>query len=313
MIVFVIKRLLYLIPVLIGVSIIAFALMRLVPGDPVVAMAGLEADQQTIEILREKYGLDRPLIQQYLIWAGHILQGDFGRSIRAQRPVSQVLIPAIGPTVQLAVAALILSVFIAIPTAVISATRKNSITDYTASLFALAGLSVPSFWLGIMLILYFSIELRLLPSSGYVSVFSDFGEGMRHLILPTITLGTALAAATMRMTRATMLETLQQDYVRTARAKGATQRTVIYRHVLGNALIPVLTLIGIQMGQLLGGVVVTETVFVYPGLGRLVVDAIFARDYPVIQAVTLIMAVTFVVINLVIDLSYTLVDPRIRY
>lgn len=310
---YILTRLLNLVPILIGVSFVAFMLIHLVPGDPIEAMVGMEADQQTIDTLRARYGLDRPLLEQYVIWLGRIAQGDFGRSIQARRPVLTMIGQALSPTAVLSVAALILSLLIAIPAGVLSATRKNSLVDFVATFSALGGLSLPSFWLGILLILMFSISIPLFPSSGSVSLLDDPIQGLRHLVLPTITLGTALAATTMRMTRAAVLETLQQDYIRTATAKGLSRNTVIFKHSLGNALLPVITLVGIQMGQLLGGVVVTETVFAWPGLGKLTVDAIFARDYPIVQGAILIMATLFVLINLLTDLLYTLLDPRIEY
>lgn len=310
---FLLTRLASLIPVLFGVSLFTFLIVHLVPGDPVAAMMGLQASEETIEVLRNKYGLNRPLYEQYVLWIGNVLQGDFGRSIQARQPVSHLILQALWPTAQLTVAAVLLSLLIAIPAGIGSATRKNTVVDYVATFSALGGISLPSFWIGILLILGFSVHLSLLPSSGSAPLLREPVQAVLHLVLPTITLGTALAAATMRMTRASMLETLAQDYVRTATAKGLSRNHVIYKHALRNAVMPVVTLLGIQVGQLLGGVVVTETVFAYPGLGKLTVDAIFARDYPIVQGAVLTMALLFVLINLATDVIYTFLDPRIKF
>ncbi|WP_092162906.1 ABC transporter permease [Bosea sp. CRIB-10] len=305
-------RLLSLMPVLFGTSLVSFLLIRLVPGDPALALLGLEADEAAITAFREKLSLDQPLAAQYFTWLGNVLSGDFGRSIQGGREVFPLLIGALGPTALLSVAALVISLAIAVPAGIVAATRRNSAADYSASFLALCGLSMPSFWLGILLILAFSIWFPVFPSSGYVSPLTSPSEFLRHLVLPALTLGAALAAATMRMTRATMLEVLRSDYVRTARAKGLAGRMVVMRHALPNAQIPIITLIGIQIGQLLGGVVITETVFSWPGIGKIAVDAIFARDYPVVQGAVLLTATLFVLINFITDLIYTLVDPRVR-
>ncbi|UZF95005.1 ABC transporter permease [Bosea sp. NBC_00550] len=308
----VLTRLLSLLPVLFGTSLVSFFLIRLVPGDPALALLGLEADAAAIAALRQKLALDQPLVVQYLSWLGNVVTGDFGRSIQGGREVFPLMIGALGPTALLAFAAVLISLAIALPAGIIAATRRNSASDYLASLLALCGLSMPSFWLGILLILCLSIWLPILPSSGYASPLAAPGDFLRHLVLPALTLGAALAAATMRMTRATMLEVLRSDYVRTAKAKGLAESAVVLGHALPNAQIPIITLIGIQIGQLLGGVVITETVFSWPGIGKLTVDAIFARDYPVVQGAVLLTAVLFVLINFITDLIYTLVDPRVR-
>ena len=305
-------RLISLVPILFGTSIVAFLLIRLVPGDPAIALLGLEADAQSLAALRKQLALDQPIVVQYATWLGHILTGDFGRSIQGGRAVFPLLLGALAPTALLAAASLVISLLIAIPAGIVSAVRRNSSADYAASMAALCGLSMPSFWLGILLILAFSIYLPLFPASGYVSPLVDPVAHLHHLVLPAVTLGAALAAATMRMTRATMLEVLRADYVRTARAKGLPRRTVIWGHALRNARIPIVTLVGIQLGQLLGGVVITETVFSWPGIGKMTVDAIFARDYPVVQGAVLLTATLFVLINLVTDLIYTVLDPRVR-
>lgn len=306
-------RLLALVPILLGTSFVSFGLIHLVPGDPVVAMLGLEADAQAIAALRAKLALDRPFLVQYVAWLGHVVTGDFGRSIQGERAVLPLVLNALVPSAQLALAALVISLLIAIPTGIVAARRRNTARDYAASFVALCGLSLPSFWLGVLLILGLSIQIPLFPSSGYVAPFADPLAHLRHLALPALTLGAALAAATMRMTRATMIEVLRADYIRTARAKGLPERKVVWRHALRNTTIPLVTLIGIQLGQLLGGVVVTETVFAWPGIGKLTVDAIFARDYPVVQATILTTAAIFVLLNLLTDLAYAFLDPRIRF
>ncbi len=308
----IVRRLLALIPVLFGVSVLSFALLASVPGDPVIAMLGLEADPASIATLRARYALDDPLPLRFAAWLWHVVQGDLGRSIQTGRPVLEMMGVALLPTLQLACAALLISLAIAIPAGVVAARRRNRPADAVASLIALFGLSMPSFWLGILLIMGLSIAVPILPSSGYVPLLSASGEGVRHLVLPALTLGAAMAAATMRMMRAAMIDVLAADYIRTARAKGLPAGQVIWRHALRNALMPVVTLIGLQLGQLIGGVVVTESVFSWPGIGKLTVDAIFARDYPVVQGSILVTATLFVLINLGTDLLYTRLDPRLR-
>jgi peptide/nickel transport system permease protein len=306
------SRLLSLAPVLFGLCVLSFALLALVPGDPVTAMLGMEANPAAIATLRAKYALDQPLPLRFAAWFGHVLIGDLGRSIQTGRPVTAMVFTALVPTLQLGLAALVVSLCIAIPAGIIAAARRNSAADLAASIVALTGLSLPSFWLGILLILALSIRLPLLPSSGYVPLLTYPLDALRHLILPALTLGVAMAAATMRMTRAAMLDVLSMDYIRTARAKGLSRRRVVWRHALRNALLPVVTLVGLQLGQLLGGVVITESVFAWPGIGKLTVDAIFARDYPVVQGAILVTATLFVLINLGTDLLYGVLDPRLR-
>ena len=301
-----------LLPILLGISVITFSLIRLVPGDPVIALLGMEANEAAMQALRRQLALDQPLVAQYFAWAGRILTGDFGRSIQGGRDVLRLLLGALWPTALLSLAALVVSLLISIPAGIVAATRRNSVADYSASFVALCGLSMPSFWLGILLIMGLSIAWPIFPASGYVAPGDDLLAFLHHLVLPAVTLGAALAAATMRMTRATMLEVLRADYVRTARAKGLTERSVVWNHALSNARMPIVTLLGIQFGQLLGGVVITETVFSWPGIGKLTVDAIFARDYPVVQGAVLVTATLFVLINLATDLIYTALDPRVR-
>ena len=305
-------RLFALLPILLGLSFISFTLIAIIPGDPVTALLGLEADPAAVAALRAKYALDEPFPVRFGAWLLAVLGGDLGRSIQTGRPVLAMVMDALGPTLLLAAAALVVSLLIAIPAGVVAATRRNTPADFAVSIGALCGMSLPTFWLGILLILGFSIWLPVLPSSGYVPVTQDPLRALAHLVLPALTLGVGLAAATMRMTRSTMLEVLRADYVRTARAKGLSRRAVIWKHALRNALIPVVTLVGIQFGQLLGGVVVTETVFSWPGIGKLTVDAIFARDFPVVQGAILVTASLFVLINLVTDLLYAALDPRLR-
>ena len=305
-------RLFALLPILLGLSFISFTLIAIIPGDPVIALLGLEADPASVAALRAKYALDEPFLIRFGAWLWAVLQGDLGRSIQTGRPVLGLVMDALGPTMLLAVAALVVSLLIAIPAGVVAATRRNTPADFAASIGALCGMSLPTFWLGILLILGFSIWLPLLPSSGYAPIMADPARALAHLVLPALTLGVGLAAATMRMTRSAMLEVLRADYIRTARAKGLSRGRVVWKHALRNALIPVVTLIGIQFGQLLGGVVVTETIFSWPGIGKLTVDAIFARDFPVVQGAILVTATLFVLINLVTDLLYAVLDPRLR-
>ena len=308
----IVTRVLSVIPVLFGLCVLSYTLLAMIPGDPITAMLGMDATPEAIAALRAKFALDEPLPLRFISWFGHLLIGDLGRSIQSGRPVLSMVMTAMVPTMQLGLAALLISLVIAIPAGVISAARRNSVADYSVSLISLAGLSLPSFWLAILLVLFLSIRLQIFPSSGYVPIGEDPVGALRHIILPAITLGVAMAASTMRMTRAAMLDVLNADYIRTARAKGLPFRRVVWKHALRNALIPVTTLVGLQLGQLMGGVVVTETVFAWPGIGKLTVDAIFARDYPVVQGAILASAVLFVFINLATDLLYATLDPRLR-
>lgn len=305
-------RLLALIPVLFGLSLLTYVLLALVPGDPVVTLLGLEATPEAIATLRARFGLDQPLPIRFALWLAHAATGDLGRSIQTGRPVLSMVGTALVPTLQLAGAALLVSLLIAIPAGVTAATRRGRAADAAASVAALAGLSLPSFWLGILLILGFSIRLHLLPSSGYVPFLQSPLQAVEHILLPALTLGAAMAAATMRMTRGAMLDVLPAEFVRTAEAKGLGRHRVVWRHALVPALGPVVTLVGVQLGQLLGGVVVTETVFAWPGVGKLIVDAIFARDYPVVQGAILVTATLFVLVNLVVDMLCLAIDPRTR-
>lgn len=302
---FVLKRLLMLVPVVLGVSVIVFGLLYLTPGDPALLMLGEHAPQEQYLALREKLGLDLPVHIQYLRWLGRALQLDLGDSIRSSRPVTEEIATRLPATAELAVLAVLVATLIGIPAGVISATRPNSWLDNILTVLALAGVSMPVFWQGLMLIIIFSVYLGWLPPSGRLG-------GWEYFVLPVITLGTSAAASITRMTRATMLEAIHEDYVRTARAKGLNERRVIYRHALRNALLPVVTIIGLQFGNLMAGAVITETIFAWPGIGRLAVDAIRTRDYPVVQGVVMTFALSYVLINLIVDLLYAYLDPRLR-
>ena len=309
---YLIRRLIATVPVLILVSVIVFSLIRLVPGDPITILLGESYNQQVADRLREELGLDRPIYLQYVIWLGRMTQGDLGRSIRTNQPVLEAVVGRIRPTMQIGILALTLSVLIALPLGVVSATRRGTVMDGAASGLAVFGVSMPTFLIGLLLIFFFAGQLHWLPTSGFVDVFQDPVAGLKSLVLPSITLALGLTAVGVRMTRSSLLEALNQDYVRTARAKGLHERSVVLAHGLRNAMIPIVTILGLQMGSLMAGTVITETVFAIPGVGRLVVDAIFARDYPVLQGVVLLTSFTFIASNLVADLLYAALDPRIR-
>jgi peptide/nickel transport system permease protein len=299
------RRLAVLVPTLFFVSIMIFSLQQLLPGDAAVALAGEEHDPAAVAAIRARYHLDRPIPVQYGIWLGRVLRGDFGESLRSRIPVRELLASKLPVTIELAVCSMAIALLIGIPAGIVSAVRKGTMVDVAANLLALSGLSVPHFWLGIMLILLFGVALRWLPTSGF--------ESWRHLILPAVTLAAFPMALVARLTRSSMLEILGRDYIRTGRAKGLAERAVVLRHALRNAAVPVLTVLGLQIGTLLGGAVITESVFAWPGMGKLVVDAIFFRDFPVVQTVLIFSATIFVLINLLVDLLYTVIDPRIRY
>jgi peptide/nickel transport system permease protein len=310
---FILHRALATVPVLFLLSVIVFSLIHLIPGDPVQIMLGEENDPQALEALRRELGLDRPLVEQFLRWLWRLLQGDFGRSLRSHQPVLEAVGERLPVTLELTLLAMLISLSIALPTGVIAALRRNSTLDVLCTMTALSGVSIPNFFLGILLIVTFAQELQWLPSSGYVSPLQSLQLNLATMLLPAVTLGTGLAAIVMRMTRSSLLEVLRHDYVLTARAKGVADAAVIMRHALKNALLPVTTILGLQMGTLLGGAVLTETIFALPGLGRLVVDSIFARDFPIVQGVILFLALTRIACNFVVDITYALLDPRIRY
>ncbi|MBB6509607.1 MULTISPECIES: ABC transporter permease [Rhizobium/Agrobacterium group] len=306
------KRLLVAIPTLLIISIFVFSLQKLLPGDPILAMAGEERDPATIEFLREKYHLNDPIITQYLSWVGGILVGDFGVSLRTNQPVLELIGQKLPVTIQLAVMAMILAMLIGIPAGILAAVYKNRTLDYVANVVALSGLSIPNFWLGIMLILLVSVNLGWLPASGYESIFVDPVRSLKTMIMPAFVLSTALAAQLMRHTRSAMLGVLSSDYIRTARAKGLSPREVILSHTFRNALLPIITLSALLFGELLGGAVLTEQIFTIPGFGKLTVDAVFTRDYAVVQGIVMCTAIGFIVMNLIADILYVLLNPRLR-
>lgn len=305
-------RIAAVIPVLVGIAVISFFLIRLVPGDVVTSILGDDfMDPEVAAEMRRLFGLDAPLHVQFKEWSVAVLQGDLGTSLRTGRPVTEEIFEKFPATLELAAAAISVSLLIALPVGILSALRRNSGTDMAARIGSLVGLSIPNFWLGILLMLVFSVWLGWLPSGGS-SAFAWSWEHFRYLLLPAVTLGASLAAVTMRMTRSSLLEVLGQDYVRTARAKGLPPRVVIGRHALKNALIPVVTVVGIQLGALLGGTIVVEQVFSWPGLGSLVVRAVTQRDYPLVQGLAMFLAFSFVMVSLVVDLIYLYLDPRLR-
>jgi peptide/nickel transport system permease protein len=302
-----------LMPVLFLVSVIVFSLVHLIPGDVVDVLMGEGHDDPLVEAaLRKDLGLDKPIVIQYFYWLGNVLQGDLGKSVITHKPVTQMIATRFPATALLALAAGFVAILISIPAGIIAAYRQNTFADYMAMGISLGGISIPNFWLGIMLILFFAQFLGWLPSMGYTPIFKNPMEALAHLIMPAITLGTAMAASLTRFTRSEMLEELRQDYVRTARAKGLKERVVLLRHVLKNSLIPTITIIGMQIAGLLDGAVITETVFAWPGIGRLAVRAVLERDYPLVQGIVLFSAVIFVVMNLLVDLTYRMLDPRVR-
>ncbi|MEC2074290.1 nickel ABC transporter permease [Alkalihalophilus marmarensis] len=300
---YIVRRLIQTIPVLFGVTILVFSMMHLIPGDPAQIIAGESASEAQVEQMRERLGLNDPLPKQYFNYIGNAIQGDLGNSIRSGREVTQEISGRFWVTIELAIYSTILSVFIGLIAGIISATRHYTFLDTMIMIVALFGLSMPNFWLGLMLIQYFAIEFRWFLPSGWGS--------WQQAVLPVITLGTAGAAIVARMTRSSMLEVIGQDYIRTARAKGVKERVVIYRHALKNALIPVVTVVGLQFGVLLGGTVLTETVFAINGMGRLIIDAIRARDFPIVQGTVLVISLLFVLVNLLVDISYRFLNKRI--
>jgi peptide/nickel transport system permease protein len=308
----VLVRLVALAPMLLALSVASFALVHVIPGDPALVMMGGEGTPQAVEELRRQLGLNRPLHVRYLEWLGQIAQGDLGQSLYNRTRVSEELLWRMPTTLALVALALIFSIAIGLPAGLLSAAFRNSWIDHAARLLTLASLSLPSVWLGLLLIIFFSLWLDLLPIVGYEPITQGFWKAIPYLILPSLSLGAYLAALITRLTRSSMLEVLNQDYVRTARAKGLRDRVVVMRHALRNALIPIVTVIGINVGILLGGSAVIETVFVLPGVGQLVVRSLYNRDLPVIQGLILYVAVVYVLINLIVDVLYTYLDPRLR-
>jgi peptide/nickel transport system permease protein len=310
---FILGRVLAIIPVLVLVTAGVFFLIHLTPGDPIDAMMAESADPSVKAALSRQLGLDQPIHVQYLRWMGGVLRGDLGRSIRNNQPVIEDVGRRIRPSVELALLAIVIALVVAFPLGILSAARRNTAVDGAGTTFALIGICMPNFLIALLLIFLFGVTLRWLPVSGYTDPLEDPINGLRSLTLPAITLGLALAAVITRTLRSSLLEALSEDYVRTARAKGLTERVVLSRHALKNGLIPVATVLGLQLGGLVGGAVITEYVFALPGVGRLVVDAVFARDYPLVQGVVLLIALAYIGTNLLVDLVYGFLDPRIRY
>ncbi|MEW6524282.1 MAG: nickel ABC transporter permease [Bacillota bacterium] len=324
---YVIRRLVHLVPVVLGVSLMVFLIMHLTPGDPVALMFGLDAaaDPALMESIRGELGLDRPLHVQYLRFLGNLARGDLGRSLRTRDTVTSEIAARLPATMELAVSAMVVAIVVGVLAGVLSAAYRNSAFDYVTTVGALFGASMPAFWFGLMLMFTLAVKYPVFPVSGrgfplvsalllvFQGQFTQLAKAASHLVLPAVTLGLPSAALVARLTRSSMLEVLGQDYVRTARSKGLAERTVLYRHALKNALIPVITVLGLQFGFLLGGAVITESVFAWPGVGRLVIQAIQQRDYPLVQGNVMIIALVFVGINLLVDLTYGLLDPRVRY
>jgi peptide/nickel transport system permease protein len=310
---YILRRLLLMIPVAFLVSVIVFVLLRITPGDPVLVFAGEERDPATLEALRHEYGLDQPLPVQYVVWAEHAIRGDLGRSLRTRQPVTQAILERLPKTLELGAAALIISIGLALVVGTLAALRRNSPLDLIATGFTIAGVSLPNFYLGIILILVFALVFRVFPPGGYADFATDPVDNLKRLVLPAVTLATASLAINLRQVRSSLLDVLSQDYLRTARAKGLGERAVVLHHAMKNSLIPVVTIFGLQIGALLDGAIITETIFFWPGVGRLAVDSIGGRDYPVVQAIVLMSALAFMVSTLAVDILYAWLDPRISY
>jgi peptide/nickel transport system permease protein len=306
------RRLVQLLPTLFFVSIIIFGLQQLLPGDPALAMAGEDKDPEVIAQIRARYHLDQPIPIQYLFWIKGVLSGDLGQSIRLNVPVLDLIAQKLPVTLQLAVMAMIIALAIGITAGIVSAVAKGTWVDYLVSVMSLVGISTPNFWLGIMLIFVFAVSLGWLPASGYVSPFEDWRQSLATTIMPAFVLGNAIAGVLMRHTRGAMLQALSSDFVRTARAKGLPGRIVVLRHAMRNALTPIITLGALEFGTLLSGAVLTEQIFTIPGFGKLIVDAVFNRDYAVVQGVVLVTATSYIALNLLADLGYVLANPRLR-
>jgi peptide/nickel transport system permease protein len=307
------QRVISIVPVLLGISIVVFLLVHLIPGDTVQLLLGTEATPQQVDTLRRVLGLDRPLPVQYAEWLAHIARGDFGESLRTNRAVLPEVGARFGVTLQLTIFSMLIGLMVAIPLGVASAARRGSALDGIGRVLGLIGLSIPGFWLATMLILFCSLILGWLPPVGFVSALDNPWLSVQTLVLPSIALGTALAAYMQRMLRSSLLEVLRQDFIRTARAKGLRESSVLYSHALKNSFIPVLTVIGIQVGHLLGGAVIIEEIFSLPGMGRYLLNGIYQRDYPVVQGTVLFVALIFCLVNLLVDIVYAWLDPRIRY
>jgi peptide/nickel transport system permease protein len=312
MLTFLAKRIAQLIPTLFFVSVIIFSLQQLLPGDPALIMAGEERDPEVIEQIRRQYRLDQPVPVQYVYWVKGVLSGDLGESMRIKVPVRDLVLEKLPVTLQLALMAIVIAFTIGITAGIIAAVKKDTVWDYAANVVALWGISTPNFWLGIMLIFLFAVKLGWLPASGYVPFSQDWKASLISMLMPAFVLGNSIAAILMRHTRSAMLQVLNSDYVRTARAKGLMERSVILKHAMRNALTPVITLGALELGTLLSGAVLTEQIFAVPGFGKLIVDAVFNRDYAVVQGVVLVTATTYIALNLLADVLYVLVNPRLR-
>jgi peptide/nickel transport system permease protein len=309
---FLIKRIATILPTLLFVSMLIFGLQQLLPGDPAKILAGEEQDPSVIAYLHEKLHLDEPLPVRYAYWMGGVLRGDLGESVRTQQPVLDLVLQKLPVTLELALLAFSIALLIGIPSGIVSAVGRGTVWDTVANVFALWGISTPNFWLGILMILLFSVQLGWLPASGYVSPFEDLRANLAAMVMPAFVLGNAIAGVLMRHTRSAMLQVMSADYVRTARAKGLNERTVVLKHALRNALTPIITLGALELGTLLSGAVLTEQVFTIPGFGKLIVDAVFNRDYAVVQGVVLVTATAYITLNLLADLAYFAVNPRLR-
>jgi len=310
---YLLRRLLLMAPVALMVTVGVFMLIHLTPGDPALVLLGEDRSPQAIAAIHHQLGLDQPLYVQYWIWLSHLVHGDLGRSVTTHEPVTSAIADRLPATFELGLVALLWSLLVAIPLGTIAAVRRGSLTDYLATGLTVGGVSIPNFFLGIVLIFFLSVTLRIFPFGGYVPFSQDPYENLRHILLPAIALGTAGAAINMRFTRSSMIEVLNNDFIRTARAKGASWRRVVFSHALKNALIPVVTIVGLQIGGIIEGAVVTETIFTWPGVGRLAVESIFDRDYTVVQGIVLLAAFSYLVANLLVDLAYAWLDPRISY
>ena len=309
---YLVKRLLHAVPVFVGISLVVFSLIHLIPGDPAIAVLGEQATDEEVNALREEWHLNDPLWQQFGIWLLNILQGDLGRSLHTNQPVSEIIASRLPATAILSGIAIVVSLMIAIPVGIISALKRNSWIDHVARVVAMLGVSIPNFWLGIVFIIIFAVHLGWLPPGGY-HFSKGFWAGMEGMILPAVALGAAYAAITTRMMRSSMLEVLRQEYIETARAKGLTEPRVIRLHAVKNAIIPTITVIGMQIGYLLSGAVLTETIFFMPGVGRELITALSKRDFPIIQGLILFFALVFVVTSIIVDLSYAFFNPKIEY
>ncbi len=309
---FLVKRIATIVPTLVFVSMLIFGLQQLLPGDPALILAGEEQDPTVIAHLRAQLHLDEPLPMRYALWVGGVLQGDLGDSVRNQQPVLDLVLQKLPVTLQLGLMAFVIALVIGIPAGIVAAVGRGTGWDTAANVFSLWGISTPNFWLGILLIMLFSVQLGWLPASGYVSPFEDLGANLAAMVMPAFVLGNAIAGVLMRHTRSAMLQVLSADYVRTARAKGLSERVVVLKHALRNALTPIITLGALELGTLLSGAVLTEQVFTIPGFGKLIVDAVFNRDYAVVQGVVMVTATAYIVLNLLADLAYFAANPRLR-